>query len=82
MVVVPTDTSVKLSYGRSGIERISLVLTIVGIADLFALRRIPVVTGGRLWDLGSSPLDLLPSRDLVLAEVHGAISSVGRSPRR
>ena len=72
MVVVPTDTSVKLSYGRSGIERISLVLTIVGIAGLFALRRIPVVTGGRLWDLGSSPLDLLPSRDLVLAEVQGA----------
>ena len=72
MVVVPTDTSVKLSYGRSGIELISLVLTIVGIAGLFALRRIPVVTGGRLWDLGSSPLDLLPSRDLVLAEVHGA----------
>jgi hypothetical protein len=72
MVVVPTDTSVKLSYGRSGIELISLVLTIVGIAGLFALRRIPVVTGGRLWDLGSSPLDLLPSRDLVLAEVQGA----------
>ena len=36
MVVVPTDTSVKLSYGRSGIELISLVLTIVGIAGLFA----------------------------------------------
>lgn len=72
MVVVPTDTSVKLSYGRSGIELISLVLTIVGIAGLFALRRIPVVTGGRLWDLGSSPLDLLPSRALVLAEVQGA----------
>ena len=72
MVVVPTDTSVKLSYGRSGIERISLVLTIVGIAGLFALRRVPVVTGGRLWDLGSSPLDLLPSRALVLAEVQGA----------
>ena len=83
MVVVPTDTSVKLSYGRSGIELISLVLTIVGIAGLFALRRIPVVTGGRLWDLGSSPLDLLPSRALVLAEVQGpGLSSVGRSPRR
>ena len=30
------------------------------------------MTGGRLWDLGSSPLDLLPSRALVLAEVQGA----------
>jgi hypothetical protein len=72
MVVVPTDTSVELNYGRSGIELVSLVLTIVGITGLFAVRRIPVVTGGRLWDLGSSPLDLLPSRDLVLAEVQGA----------
>ena len=47
MVVVPTDTSVELNYGRSGIELVSLVLTIVGIAGIFAVRRIPVVTGGR-----------------------------------
>jgi len=72
MVVVPTDTSVELSYGRSGIELVSLVLTIAGIAGLGALRRIPVLTGGRLWDLGASPLDLLPSRDLIVAEVQGA----------
>ncbi|MEM8707925.1 MAG: hypothetical protein AAGE98_15780, partial [Actinomycetota bacterium] len=69
MVVVPTDTSVELTYGRSGIELFSLVLTALGIAALFALRRVPIPTGGRLWDLGSSPLDLLPSRELVATEV-------------
>ncbi|MEO0493104.1 MAG: hypothetical protein AAF081_06785 [Actinomycetota bacterium] len=69
MVVVPTDTSVELTYGRSGVEVIGLVMTLLGLAGLVALRRLPPSTGARLWDLGSSPLDLLPSRDLVASEV-------------
>lgn len=69
MVVIPTDTSVELSYGRSGIEVVSLGLTALGLLALVGLSRLTLPAGGRLWDLGASPLDLLPSRDLVANEV-------------
>lgn len=43
MVVVPTDTDVTLSYGRTGIDWISIVLTLIGVAALVACwRRGPV----------------------------------------
>ncbi|MEM9468197.1 MAG: hypothetical protein AAGA90_22700 [Actinomycetota bacterium] len=72
MVVVPTDTEVELTYGRSGIELFSILLTLLGIAGLVALRRTPVPTGARLWDFGASPLVRLPDRALVTDQVqHG-----------
>ena len=69
MVVVPTDTEVELTYGRSTIELFSTLLTLVGFVGLLLLRRISVPAGGRLWDLGDSPLDRLPDRDLVSEQV-------------
>lgn len=40
MVVVPTDTRVELTYGRSGIELVSMGLTALGILIAFTTRRI------------------------------------------
>jgi hypothetical protein len=43
MVVVPTDTEVRLSYGRSGIDLLAIALSLVGVAGAVALaRRAPV----------------------------------------
>ena len=39
MVVIPTDTEVHLTYGRSGLDIIAYVLTGLGIAMLFVWRR-------------------------------------------
>jgi hypothetical protein len=39
MVVVPTDTSVELSYGRSGIDYLAYVLTLIGIGLCVQWRR-------------------------------------------
>ena len=69
MVVVPTDTEVELTYGRSGIEVVSIVLTLLGIAALFLLRRIPEAGGKVLWDLGASPVEQLPTADHLRSEV-------------
>lgn len=45
MVVVPTDTSVELSYGRSGVEWLSYAITLLGLAALvFGLRRLDRTT--------------------------------------
>lgn len=41
MLVVPTDTEVRLSYGRTGIDLLAVVLTLVGAAGLVALARRP-----------------------------------------
>lgn len=68
MVVVPTDTEVELSYGRSGIEVVSMLLTALGLAALFFMRRVPDTDDRVLWDLGASPLDRLPDADELRAE--------------
>lgn len=39
MVVVPTQTDVRLSYGRSGVELFGLLLTLVGVAIAVVLAR-------------------------------------------
>ncbi len=77
MVVVPTDTSVELTYGRSGIELFSLMLTILGLVALAALSRVPLPGGGRLWDLGATPLVRLPDRDLVATEARAGRTRPG-----
>jgi hypothetical protein len=43
MVVVPTDTDVRLTYGRTGIDLLAIALTLLGIAGLVALARRPHV---------------------------------------
>jgi len=75
MVVVPTDTDVELSYGRSPVEIIGLLATLAGLAALVVVRRRRLPDGEPLWDLGASPLDRLPSRELVLSEVAAGRSS-------
>jgi hypothetical protein len=41
MVVVPTETHVELSYGRTGVEYLSYGLTLLGLAGLVLLIRHP-----------------------------------------
>jgi len=69
MVVVPTDTDVELSYGRSTIEIVSILLSLIGTAALVMMRRIPQPDAEPLWDLGASPVDRLPSQELVISEI-------------
>ena len=53
MVVVPTETDVELTYGRSPIELISLGLTLTGVAGAVVLaRRSEEELDGAWWDLG------------------------------
>jgi hypothetical protein len=66
MVVVPTDTDVELTYGRSSVELVAIALTILGVVLAFITLRIPVASArGKLWDLGHSGLDLLAREDLL-----------------
>jgi len=77
MVVIPTDTSVELTYGRSNIEMIALGLTILGVIAAFMSRRLPRWRGTEaLWDL-TGENDPLPSRHGVLDDVRAGIT--GRS---
>jgi uncharacterized membrane protein len=39
MVVVPTDTHVELTYGRTGVERVSYAATVAGLVGLVLLIR-------------------------------------------
>ena len=41
MVVVPTDTEVRLTYGRTGVDLGAALLTLVGLAGVVALARRP-----------------------------------------
>ena len=43
MVVVPTDDEVQLSYGRTGIDLLAIVLTLLGVAGAVVLARRPPV---------------------------------------
>jgi hypothetical protein len=49
MVVVPTSTSVELTYGYTGIDWLAWLLTMVGIAGAVALFRLPAVTMPPTW---------------------------------
>ena len=39
MVVIPTDTHVELTYGRTGVEWLSYALTALGVVGLVLLAR-------------------------------------------
>lgn len=70
MVVVPTDTEVRLSYGRTGVDLIAIVLSLLGIAGLVALARRPQVP---VRDLrpgdGDGPPRPRPEPDPFLADI-------------
>ena len=69
MVVVPTSTHVELTYGRSGIELVSLGLTGVGLMGMLLLSRIPRARGDEaLWDFIDPVVDG-PGRDDLLDDV-------------
>lgn len=69
MVVVPTQTEVELSYGRSGVEVIAMVMTVLGLVGLAVVRRVPDVHDRVAWDLASTPTDRLPPAAVVRAEM-------------
>jgi 6-pyruvoyl-tetrahydropterin synthase related domain len=50
MVVVPTDTHVELTYGRTSVEYLSYGLTLLGIVGLILLIRRPPFRFGRVAD--------------------------------
>ena len=92
MVVVPTDTEVELTYGRSPIEMVSLGASVLGLVALVALARRPAVAAGRdWWDLGAEHLQAPPRDELVrsirdgsvgaveLAELEGQVAAVRRT---
>ena len=74
MVVLPTDTEVELSYGRSPVEVFGVLLTLLGFVGLRTVRRVTLPDRAPLWDLSTSQLDQLPSRELVVAEVEAGRS--------
>ena len=75
MVVVPTQADVELSYGRSGVEVVAMVMTLLGLVGLVVIRRVPDVRDLVAWDLASTPTDRLPPADVVRAEmVTGAVN--------
>jgi len=68
MVVVPTANHVRLTYGRSGVELLSILLTIVGIGALVVIGRSPDAAKGRSpWDLTRRFSSDLPPHDEVIA---------------
>jgi hypothetical protein len=72
MVVVPTDTSVELTYGRSGVELFAAGLTVLGLVLALGSRRFRRVTddgGAALWDLARVD-ESLPARDDLLDGIH------------
>jgi hypothetical protein len=73
MVVVPTDTHVELTYGRSNVEILSMGLTFLGFAALFGLRRIPRARSDeRVWDLAGDRL-ALPPIDEIYDDVRSGV---------
>ena len=65
MVVIPTGTEIELTFGRSAIEIVSILLTVVGLAGLALVARIrPWPTEAVAWDLAGGG-DTYPSRDVV-----------------
>ena len=65
MVVVPTQAEVELTYGRSGIELISMGLTLAALATaVFVARRPEGELDDAWWDLGREP-SLVDSSDIV-----------------
>ncbi len=70
MVVVPTSNHVDLTYGRSGVELFSIILTLMGVAALVVIGRLADGrSGSALWDLTDRSAAGLPQRAEVVAEI-------------
>lgn len=69
MVVVPTETDVALSYGRTAIDWLGIMLTLIGIAALFAFRRNDLRIDAVMAGSGASTTRVAaaPSADLLAA---------------
>ncbi|MEQ8840613.1 MAG: hypothetical protein RIB98_06505 [Acidimicrobiales bacterium] len=66
MVVIPTDTRVELTYGRSGVELFAMGLTVIGLVLALLSRRVPRWKGdSALWDL-TGEHETMPDRIAVL----------------
>lgn len=75
MVVVPTRTDVELSYGRSGIEWVSMLMTLVGLAGLVMVARTPSATGATpYWDLAAAGPDRPPRDELIESVRQGEVT--------
>ena len=62
MVVVPTDTTVELSYGRSAIDYITMLLTLIGIGLCVYWRRVGDVVHADTVPVWHAPQPAAPSR--------------------
>lgn len=62
MVVVPTETDVALSYGRTAIDWLGILLTLIGIAAVVAFRR-----------MDARPSAVMASTGGTAAPDHGAV---------
>ena len=84
MVVVPTELEVELSYGRSGIEWFSMLLTVLGLAGLVGLGRVPMARGGDRWDLAAPGAARLSREELVAGLRSGSLDrdDIGALQRR
>ncbi len=68
MVVIPTSTHVRLNYGRSMIEVVSIVLTLMGIVALAFIGKSEDGREGRaIWDLTHRSTGELPDRETVIS---------------
>ena len=93
MVVVPTENDVAFSYGRTAIDWLGILLTLVGIAALFAFRRSDLLvetrtTGGGRSDVAGriamAPPDAFvdPGTSVIVEQTGGDDEAVaGAEPR-
>jgi hypothetical protein len=75
MVVIPTESTVELTYGRSAVELFGMGLTFAGLVLALLSRRIPRVSrddGVALWDLTGEG-EALPSRIDVLEDARSGV---------
>ncbi len=80
MVVVPTQTEVSLTYGRSGIEVFSMLLSLMGLVGLvFVARRKSSDPDQAPWDFGtvSSPSNAAATASNALVGLAGSSLLVG-----
>jgi len=76
IAVVPTDNSVTLRFGRSAVEMVGIVLSVLGIAALFVIGGVrPARRERRLWDFISEPLPVDGLSELRLAASEGTLDA-------
>ncbi len=75
MVVVPTDTEVVLSYGRSSVEIVGIVGTLIGLVAVLLVGRLRVFgRDRRLWDLVTEPVVAQGSDEVTALALGGGLN--------